>query len=1351
MPSATGNGPRAPIAIIGLACRFPGDASNPSKFWDLLKEGREAYSERTNRYNEDAFHYPGGDNRRQNVLPVKGGYMLKEDPYAWDAAFFNITAAEAISFDPKQRIAMEVAYEAFENAGMTLQKVAGTQTACYIGTSMSDYRDSIVRDFGNYPKYHLLGTSDEMISNRISHFFDMHGPSATIETACSSSHVATHLACQSLQSGESEMALTGGVGMLLVPESTMQLNNLGFLSPFGQSRAFDETAGGYGRGEGCGMYVLKRLDKAIRDGDTIRAVIRGSGVNQDGWTQGVTMPSGDAQAALIKYVYESNGLDYGATQYVEAHGTGTQAGDPTEAGAIYRTIGREGQKTNPWRKKLWIGSVKTNIGHLEAAAGAASVIKGVLAMEHGFIPPTIHFKKANPAVKLDEWNLAVPTKLMPWPACQTRRMSTSAFGMGGTNAHIVLEKPNDQTLQELANSGNGTNPLTITNGTVTDPGNTAKKRLFVFSSHDQAGFKRLANAFTSHLDRLGPAASNPDYLANLAHTLAAARSGLSWRASCAADGAADLREQLQTTTFGENATRASSTSSSSKEQQQRGPRIGFVFTGQGAQWARMGVELLPRRVFGTSVARSAALLRAMGCDWDPVTELSRAQQKGGEGSRLGVPEISQPICTVLQIALVDELRSWGVVPGKVVGHSSGEIAAAYCVGALSHEDALAAAYYRGKASAAVKKGGRLGGMMAVGCSPEDAKMVMVETGLRVTVACVNSPSSVTLSGDVEALEALRVVLEERGVFARRLKVEVAYHSPHMHSCSTEYSADIEHLEPRPATAQDYEDGPGQQQPSVVMVSSVTGNEADPEMLGSYYWVRNLISPVLFADAVKELVSPAGEEGNAVNMLIEIGPHSALQGPTEQTLSHHGIKNVRYLSMLTRGENALTTSLNLAAELFRRGVVVDVAKVNDDNHCRLLTDLPPYPWNHSQTFRADSRIQRELVAQKVSTRGILGAELPSMDETERVWRGFIRLEEEPWLRDHTVGSTVLFPGAGVISVVLEAAQQMVEPGKTPRAFILRDISFMALMALADGVATEIITHMRPHLLATTGSTPAAWWEFTVSSCAGVTGTVRNNCRGLISIAYEDARSPQMVREDSRLEAARVADYHRILRECPDTVSKEYFYDRLGHSALRYGEVFQGVENCHPGNGKTAFEVKLADIGETFTKGKLARPFFFHAAALDAVLQAWVGTTSNTHGPGSFGFDAPMLPKSIGELEIAADVPGDVGYVMPGFSRSNRHGFNEWSADIYMLDSGASRVFLSIADFRLAELEVDDAAAQDRDGVDVDPAEIASEVHWNFALDLLKPAEISRVVSSTTAHEMLGEVSPSLQMRSMNYDD
>ncbi len=344
----------------------------------------------------------------------------------------------------------------------------------------------------------------------------------------------------------------------------------------------------------------------------------------------------------------------------------------------------------------------------------------------------------------------------------------------------------------------------------------------------------------------------------------------------------------------------------------------------------MGLELLERPVFRDSVAKSAEILKTLGSDWDPVTELA----KGKDESRLGIPAISQPICSILQVALVNELNAWGITPSKVVGHSSGEIAAAYAIGALSHHDAIAVAYFRGKASASLKN--LKGGMMAVGSSPEEAKKLLHQTKLTggvVSVACVNSPSSVTLSGDVAALEELRAILEERGVFARRLKVDVAYHSTHMNSAVGEYSSSIADIEP----AQPIKGQP-------VMVSSVTSSEIDAELLGPYYWVRNLISPVLFADAVKELVTPCDGDGkNTVDLMIEIGPHSALGGPIEQILSHHGIKNVAYNSVLTRGENSLHCSLKLASELFLHGVQLDVQKANGDSHCRLLTHLPPYPW------------------------------------------------------------------------------------------------------------------------------------------------------------------------------------------------------------------------------------------------------------------------------------------------------------------------------------------------------------------------------------------------------------------------
>lgn len=557
------------------------------------------------------------------MLPTKGGHFIKEDPYAFDSSFFKFSAAEASILDPKQRILLEVTYEALENAGLPIPKVAGTRTACIVGTAWSDYRDAIVRDFEHWPRLYLMGVSDEMVSNRLSHFFDLRGPSMTVETACSSSLVAIHQACESLRSGQAEMAVAGGINMTLSPEATMELNSLGVLNPDGKSLSFDEKANGYARAEGCGIVVLKPLEQAIRDGNHVRAVIRGSGVNSDGWTKTISTPSGSAQAELIRLVYESNGLDYDATQYVEAHGTGTKVGDPIELKAIHDTIGRGANES----RKLYVGSVKANIGHLEPAAGVAGFIKGVLALEHGMLPPNIHFHKANPAIPFDKWNMVVPTSLTPWPEAETKRMSVSSFGMGGTNAHVVLEEyrktPAFEPPSPQYNSVN-------------------KKRIFALSSHDQAGIQRVCDSLVKHIQKAW--LENPTwtvdngeqgYLSRLAHTLSVARSSLGWKASCMASSLSQLQEQLELAARTDDAKtelKTSRTSSTGSE----APRVAFVFTGQGAQWAGMGIQLLERPVFRESVTKSAAILKTLGCPWDPVDELS----KMGNESGLSAPEIS---------------------------------------------------------------------------------------------------------------------------------------------------------------------------------------------------------------------------------------------------------------------------------------------------------------------------------------------------------------------------------------------------------------------------------------------------------------------------------------------------------------------------------------------------------------------------------------------------------------------------------------------------------------------------------------------------------------------------------------
>lgn len=850
----------------------------------------------------------------------------------------------------------------------------------------------------------------------------------------------------------------------------------------------------------------------------------------------------------------------------------------------------------------------------------------------------------------------------------------------------------------------------------------AGKRLFVFSSHDQAGFRRLSASLTAHLDTLGPAALDSDFLANLAYTLATARAGLAWKASCVAATIPELREYLSEVLAGAD-------TSSYTRAAHRAPRLGYVFTGQGAQWARMGVELLSSSsVFAASVARSAAHLTALGCSWDPVAELQEAE------SRLALPEISQPITTVLQIALVDELAAWGMKPTKVVGHSSGEIAAAYCAGALSHRDAVAVAYFRGKVAAGMKATvpGLDLGMMAVGCSKEEAEKTISTLSAKVTVACINSPLSVTLSGDTAALSRLSNIFQERQIFCRRLRVEVAYHSPHMRVVSDAYAASISDVEPDDASEDD--------ERAVAMISSVTGKEVVPEMLGPYYWVGNLLSPVLFADAVTELLTPAGAESTEpqVDVLVEIGPHSALSGPIEQCLSHALLQDcVTYLPTLQRGQNSSECVLALAQALFHLGVSpLSIQAINGDSNTSLLTDLPPYTWKHDKSYNAVSRIQRELVGRQWPTRSLIGAQMPVQAEGERTWRGFIRLDDEPWLRGHRVGETVLLPGAGMVSMIVEAVQQLAQAGRTPHAIRLRDVSFYAALALTEDVATEVLINMRPHLVGTAGQTPSLWWEFTVSSSIG-TAQLRDNCSGLITMDYLENQGPQMALEDASLATRKIAEYHRLVKETAAApCSKEAFYTHIFKSGFQYSPTFQGVESVQMGAGKTSFCLRVTDIGQTLSAGQMAgkRPFLIHGATLDAVFQAWMGSTYDPHA-GKMGFDRPFAPTHVGGLEIAMDIPGEEGYIMPGIYTSERRGFNELSADCVLFDEALQKVCLTVTDFRVAELDVDNApeqggspSEQTQQKGTAAPSAITYEVRWDYALQVLQDGEVARLVDA-----------------------
>lgn len=762
----------------------------------------------------------------------------------------------------------------------------------------------------------------------------------------------------------------------------------------------------------------------------------------------------------------------------------------------------------------------------------------------------------------------------------------------------------------------------------------------------------------------------------------------------------------------------------------------------------MGIELFHRPVFRASIAQSSTYLKQLGCTWDPKAELARGAL---EGSRLGTPDISQPICTVLQIALVDELRAWGVQPTKIVGHSSGEIAAAYCIGALTHRDAIVVAYFRGKSCAGLKVAAPhlKGGMMAVGCTEDEIKKILLESEWAdvITVACVNAPSSLTLSGDLNALQGLEGMLKERQIFARLLQVDMAYHSPQMKVVARDYSSLIADIEP----ISSYTDGMPH------MISSVTGEEISPEMLGPYYWLRNLLSPVQFADAVRELVRPPGSQENTVDVLVEIGPHSTLRGPVEQTLSHYDLGKVTCMAMLLRNTDAAGTALQVARDLLQLGTYLDIAAVNGDTvdnavdgtatqpQPKLLIDLPPYPWKHDKKYSAVSRLQKELMWRQNPTHSLLGAKMPSLEKDSHVWRGLLRLDDEPWLRGHKVGTTVLLPGAGMCSMALEAGRQLVEAGKHAYRFRLRDVCFTAALALPEDTPVEVLLTLRPHQLGTTGAGAAlaAWFEFTLASSRDADQSLRENCHGLLAIEYEEGRSPQMVAEEAQAAVLKRKEYERVSKECDGNkpISKQNFYKHIAKSGFDYGGLFQGVENVVPGIGMTTFGIRVFDVGETFSLGQsddgdnLIRSFLLSGATLDAVFQDWMGSTLDARS-GKLGFDKPFAPTYIGEMDVNADFPWEDGCLLPGFCTSRRHGFNELSSDSHLFDAALEKIYLSVRDFRISLL--DDSSGDHAERTEGagrvglgDLSAMMSEVRWDYSLDVMLPHEAAKIVAGPGA--------------------
>jgi myxalamid-type polyketide synthase MxaE and MxaD len=943
------------IAIIGLACRFPG-APDPRAFWRLLREGIDAVGEVPEERFDVRACYAADPSVPGKMSTRWGGFLEQVDRF--DAAFFGISPREAEQMDPQQRLALELAWEALEDAGLPPSALRGSSTGVYMGAMWSDYAGLVGRRLEAIDSHTTTGQDLSVISGRISYALGLQGPSLTVNTGCSASLVAVHLACQALLREECSQAVAGGVSLILSPYGYVAMSKFGAMAPGGRCRTFDARAEGYVRGEGGGLVVLKPLRRALADGDRVMCVIRGSAVNNDGFSDGLKAPNPEAQRAVLREAYARACVAPEHVHYVEAHGTGTALGDPIEAAALGAVLGANREAGRPLR----VGSVKTNLGHLEPAAGIAGLIKVALALEHRLLPPSLHFEEPNPNIPFEALRLSVQRTLEPWPAAGVRLLAgVSAFSFNGTNGHVVLE---------------GGAPLT----SLEHPRETGAQ-LLTFSAHTPAALRERVMSTRSLLE------AAPAPLRDVGFTLALRRDHLPHRLAVVARSKEELSGHLEAFLRGEPV-RGLSRSERARE---GAHRCVFILPGQGGQWQGMGRELLRgNAAFRAALGQcDAALAPHLG--WSVVEELA-------SGNLRGTMDSVQPLLFAVQVALAAVWRSWGVEPDAVVGHSMGEVAAVHLAGALSLEDAARVICVRSRALA--KLSGR-GTMVRVELPVEQVLPLLAGQSGRVSVGAINGPSSTVLSGEVEALTELVAELERRGVDCRRVQVDVAAHSPQTEELREEVRTALEGILPRPQR--------------VPIYSTVTGGPIEGTMLGVDYWVRNLREPVRFFEAVSRLCA----EGHRV--FLEVGPHPVLTQAVEETLRHLGHTG-KILASTRRGEDERGAMLEGLGALYVDGHPVHFQGVYPEGGG--VTRLAPYPWQRRRFWLEAPPVTEPVAAPRDGAgHPLLGLRVESsLHEGTHHWE--VRLEAKE-AGAHSVRGLRMMSGGVIAELVLAAARELGE--------------------------------------------------------------------------------------------------------------------------------------------------------------------------------------------------------------------------------------------------------------------------------------------------------------------------------------
>ncbi len=1005
-PSSAEKTPRdrssEPIAVIGMGCRFPG-AKDPAAFWQMLCEGVDAISEvPADRWEKEAFFHPDPGVPGKSIS-YWGGFLDRIDQF--DPFFFGISPAEAEQMDPQQRLLLELSFEAFDDAGLAKDKLDGSKTGVYVGISVNEYTPLQFGDPTRITGHSGTGAALSIAANRISYFYNFHGPSMAIDTACSSSLAAVHLACQSLRSGECEMALAGGVNLILSPAHSISFTKAGVLAPDGRCKTFDAQANGYVRGEGGGLVVLKPLSVALADGDPVHALILGSAMSQDGHTNGLIAPNREAQENLLRETYQAVGVSPDSIQYVETHGTGTLLGDSMEAQALGAVLG-----PNRSNGPCAIGSVKTNIGHLEAAAGVAGLIKVILSLKHHSLPPSLHFHSPNPHIPFADLNLRVQNKWTPWPTSTGPALAgLSSFGFGGTIVHLVVQEAN----QEHPTKSGEEQTQSI----------ASSNYLLPLSARSTAALRTLVGSFQELLaSDFSIATQDICYAASLR------RSQYDYRLAALGRSRKELHDSLEAFLKGvpdHNLITGGSVPG-------RRPKLAFVFPGQGGQWYGMGRDLLKQEpVFHQAIVRIDQLIQS-NFGWSLLAEL----QGEGPAARIDEIDVVQPALFAIQVALAELWRSWGVRPDAVVGHSMGEVAAAHVAGILSLEDAVQIICQR---SLLLKPFRGRGSMLVTELSPEQAEALLQGFSQDIAIAVINSPNTTVLSGDSDALQVLMNRLQQQGLFCKLVNVDVASHSPQMEQVRTALLEVLSGLNPQLA--------------KIPLYSTVTGTRADDLSFHADYWMDNLRKPVLFSRASEQLF----DDGHTI--FIEINPHPILLSSVQQSLSTRG-QGIRLLPSMRREEAAGEVLYRTLGELYAEGFSIAWNQLYPRGGKHV--PLPLMPWQ-LQRYWIDAKAtsSKNLWHGARKTGGhshpLLG-ECINLANTSSsfVWQTTLDNESLRFLDDHRINNEIVFPAAGYIEMALQA---MEEAGLN-KTHALVDFSFKEKMIFQDGAARSIQALLLP---------------------------------------------------------------------------------------------------------------------------------------------------------------------------------------------------------------------------------------------------------------------------------------------------